>query len=68
MSDVFEDSNDDADVEVNDEFLDVDGEVDVEPEPEVDEADHRDLDARRRLEGLLDERRLRDELDDFGDY
>jgi len=26
------------------------------------------LDARRRLENMLDERRLKDELDDFMDY
>jgi hypothetical protein len=26
------------------------------------------LDARRRLENMLDERRLRDELEDFVDY
>lgn len=66
MSDLFEDDNDSADVEVNDEFLDAEGDVDVEPE--VDEAAHRDVDARRRLESMLDEKRLRDELDDFGDY
>jgi hypothetical protein len=66
MSDLFEDDAEDTGVEVGDDFNDVDDVVDVEPE--VDEVDHRELDARRRLESMLDERRLRDELDDFVDY
>lgn len=66
MSDLFEDEAEDTGVEVGDDFNDVDDVVDVEPE--VDEVDHRELDARRRLENMLDERRLRDELDDFVDY
>ncbi|KTD68746.1 MULTISPECIES: PA3496 family putative envelope integrity protein [Legionella] len=66
MSDLFED-DEDAVVEVGEDFGDVDSELDVEAE--VTEAVPRDLDARRRLENMLDEKRLRDELeDDFGDY
>lgn len=65
MSDLFED-DEDAVVEVGEDFVDVDSELDVEAE--VMETVPRDLDARRRLENILDEKRLRDELDDFGDY
>ena len=63
MSDLFEE--DDAVVEVEDDFVDIDGEVDVEAVIELAPCE---LDARRRLENMLDEKRLRDELDDFGDY
>lgn len=66
MSDLFEEDDEDTGVEVGDNFDDVENELDAEPD--VDEATHRDLDARRRLENMLDEKRLRDELDDFGDY
>ncbi len=65
MSDLFED-DEDAVVEVGEDFVDVDSELDVEAE--VMETVPRDLDARRRLENMLDEKRLRDELDDFGDF
>ncbi|STY30536.1 Uncharacterised protein [Legionella wadsworthii] len=65
MSDLFED-DEDAVVEVGEDFLDVDSELDVETE--VMETVPRGLDARRKLENMLDEKRLRDELDDFGDY
>ena len=69
MSDLFEE-DDASSVDVGDDFIDVDveGDVDVEPEPETDVTAQNDLDARRRLENMLDEKRLRDELDDFGDY
>lgn len=67
MSDLFEAEDEDTGVEVRDNFDDVEDELDAAA-PEVDEAVHRDLDARRRLESMLDEKRLRDELDDFGDY
>ncbi|MGL5743031.1 MAG: PA3496 family putative envelope integrity protein [Legionella sp.] len=40
----------------------------MDVEAEAAEVVSRDLDARRRLENMLDEKRLRDELDDFGDY
>ncbi len=66
MSDLFEEDDEDTGVEEGDNFDDVEGELDAAPE--VDETTHRDLDARRRLESMLDEKRLRDELDDFGDY
>lgn len=65
MSDLFED-DEDAVVEVGVDFVDVDSELDVEAE--VMETVPRSLDARRKLENILDEKRLRDELDDFGDY
>ncbi|MBI2784962.1 MAG: hypothetical protein HYX60_01080 [Legionella longbeachae] len=65
MSDLFEE-DEDAVVEVGEDFIDEDGEVDVEAE--VIETDPHGLDARRRLENMLDEKRLRDELDDFVDY
>ncbi|MCW8398767.1 hypothetical protein OQJ26_08185 [Legionella sp. PATHC038] len=65
MSDLFED-DEDAVVEVGEDFVDVDSELDVEAE--VIEVVPNGLDARRRLENMLDEKRLRDELDDFGDY
>ncbi|MCE0724731.1 MULTISPECIES: PA3496 family putative envelope integrity protein [Legionella] len=65
MSDLFED-DEDAVVEVGEDFVDVDSELDVEAE--VMETVPRGLDARRKLENMLDEKRLRDELDDFGDY
>ncbi|QMT61236.1 MULTISPECIES: PA3496 family putative envelope integrity protein [unclassified Legionella] len=65
MSDLFED-DEDAVVEVGEDFVDVDSELDVEAE--IMENVPRGLDARRRLENMLDEKRLRDELDDFGDY
>ncbi|HHF7365707.1 TPA: PA3496 family putative envelope integrity protein [Legionella bozemanae] len=65
MSDLFED-DEDAVVEVGEDFVDVDCELDVEAE--VMETVPRGLDARRKLENMLDEKRLRDELDDFGDY
>lgn len=67
MSDLFEDDTEDADVEVGEEFSEVDDEL-LDVESGGDSIDHRDLDARRRLENMLDERRLRDELDDFVDY
>ncbi|MDI9817870.1 MULTISPECIES: PA3496 family putative envelope integrity protein [unclassified Legionella] len=58
MSDVF----DDDDLDEVDPFLSPEEEVDVEmPESSI-------LDARRRLENMLEEKRLRDELDDFVDY
>lgn len=56
MSDLFEE-----DVEVGDGFE----EIDVDDQF-VDKDNH-GIDARRRLENMLDERRLRDELDDFLD-
>ena len=61
MSDLFEDD----DVEIIDS-----GEhfADLEVDAEVTEMPDGTLDARRRLEKMLEERRLRDELDDFVDY
>lgn len=57
MSELFEE---DEVVEVVEDFDDVEAEVIEHINP--------GLDARRRLESMLDERRLRDELDDFVDY
>lgn len=59
MTDLF-----DADVDVIDEegFVEADGDIDtLTPQENA-------LDARRRLENLLEERRLREELDDFDDF
>lgn len=64
MSDLFEE-DEDAVVEVGEDF-DIDNDLDVDTE--VVETLPQCLDARRRLESMLDEKRLRDELDDFGDY
>lgn len=59
MSDLFEE---DEVIEVVEDFEKVDVEEDlIEVAPTG-------LDARRRLENMLDERRLREELDDFSDY
>jgi hypothetical protein len=66
MTDLFEE-DEDAVVEVGEDF-DVENDLDVDADAEVVETAPRDLDARRRLESMLDEKRLRDELDDFGDY
>ncbi|CAM4398845.1 MAG: hypothetical protein LEGION0403_FIIPPAGN_02083 [Legionella sp.] len=65
MSDLFEENDDDTTSEVAEEF---DLEEDLDIDPEIENANPKDLDARRRLEQMLDEKRLRDELDDFGDY
>lgn len=60
MSDLFDDSEDEL----------TEGEVFVNSEEEidVDVQEVSTLDARRRLENMLEEKRLRDELDDFVDY
>lgn len=68
MSDLFEEENEDAAVDVDGDFIDVDADDEVDVALDDDKAAHLDLDARRKLESMLDERRLRDELDDFGDY
>ncbi|TAL64820.1 MAG: hypothetical protein EPN84_02635 [Legionella sp.] len=59
MSELFEE---DEVVEIVEDF----DEVDVEKE--VSDTANTGLDARRRLESMLDDKRLRDELDDFVDY
>ncbi|WP_028388119.1 PA3496 family putative envelope integrity protein [Legionella fairfieldensis] len=65
MSDMFEDEDDltepHAFITTEDDIVDVDIDVDVLNEAST-------LDARRRLENMLEEKRLRDELDDFIDY
>ncbi|MDP1602302.1 MAG: hypothetical protein Q8M03_03470 [Legionella sp.] len=60
MSELFE-------VEVDDEDL---GDETGSPADviDIDTSEITILDARRRLEKLLEEKRLRDELDDFVDY
>ncbi|MBA3535823.1 MAG: hypothetical protein H0T84_04325 [Tatlockia sp.] len=42
--------------------------VNAEEEVKIDVDENSTLDARRRLENMLEEKRLRDELDDFVDY
>lgn len=58
MSELF-DGDEDV-IEINDEFEEVN--VDLNATEKVD------VDARRRLENLLEEKRLSKELDDFSDY
>ena len=58
MSDLFEE--DDL---VEGEFVNSEDEV-----VDIDVSENATLDARRRLENMLEEKRLRDELDDFVDY
>jgi len=60
MSDIFEDDE----IEV---LATEDVPPDLEVEAEVVD-DNGTLDARRRLENILEEKRLQDELDDFVDY
>ena len=68
MTDLFVDDEDDASNPIEGDCIDLEDELVEDSEPEIDQAAYRDLDARKRLEHMLDERRLRDELDDFGDY
>ncbi|MCE3044418.1 MULTISPECIES: PA3496 family putative envelope integrity protein [Legionella] len=52
-----------------DEILDEDGFVNPEDDDvDMDAGESAVLDARRRLENMLEEKRLREELDDFMDY
>lgn len=60
MTELFDGENDLIDEDV---FEGSDEEIDVEADC-LDKT----LDARRRLENMLEEKRLRDELDDFVDY
>jgi hypothetical protein len=60
MTDLFED--DEEELVESGELDDLDVEVDL------GDASDGTLDSRRRLEQMLEERRLRDELDDFVDY
>ena len=60
MSNLFED-DEEKELMAEDDF--------VEAEETIQNHSQRpNLDARRRLESLLEERRLRDELEDFLDY
>lgn len=61
MTDLFEEDEEEI-IEVSDDF------EEVEVEAEFAEMPANGLDARRRLEKMLEEKRLRDELDDFMDY
>ncbi len=63
MTDLFEEDEEEI-IEVSDDFE----EVEVEVDAEFAEIPANGLDARRRLEKMLEEKRLRDELDDFMDY
>lgn len=62
MTDLFEEDEEEI-IEVEEGFEEV--EVDTEF---TEIPDNNGLDARRRLENMLEEKRLRDELDDFVDY
>jgi hypothetical protein len=59
MTELFED--DDKVVVGDDEVVDVESEEGWDKEDKIEQAS----DARRRLEDLLDERKLREELDDY---
>ena len=59
MSEMFDDEDD---LVEGDLFVNSDEDVDI------DTSESSTLDARRRLENMLEEKRLRDELDDFVDY
>ncbi|CDZ76904.1 hypothetical protein BN59_01183 [Legionella massiliensis] len=59
MSDLFDEEDD----LVEGEFVNTEDEV-----VDIDVNESTTLDARRRLENMLEEKRLRDELDDFVDY
>lgn len=61
MSDLFEEDE----VEVSEVVEDFE---EIDDEAEITETPAQGLDARRRLENMLEEKRLRDELDDFVDY
>lgn len=60
MSELFDDNEDDLN----------EAEIFVNSEEEIDAdlCEHSTLNARRRLESMLEEKRLRKELDDFVDY
>ncbi|CEG58718.1 PA3496 family putative envelope integrity protein [Legionella fallonii] len=60
MSELFEEDEEEV-IEVVDDF------DDVEIDTEITETPSASLDARRRLENMLEEKRLREELDDFLD-
>lgn len=62
MADLFDDSDE---KELEEEFA---GEEEVIEEVIFEAQEAEPSDARRRLESLLEERRLREELDDFLDY
>lgn len=63
MSELFEEDQEEI-IEAEGDFEEVDPEVDAA----MTETPVGGLDARRRLENMLEEKRLRDELDDFVDY
>lgn len=65
MTDLFEEDDNEV-IEVTDDFDEVD--VDVDVDLEMTKAQGGGLDARRRLESMLDEKKLRDELEDFSDF
>lgn len=60
MSELFDDAEDKALENGEDEF--------VEADELIADSGPASSDARRRLENLLEEKRLRDELEDFLDY
>lgn len=61
MGDLFEE--DDANIDVAmDDFAEVDEEINIKAD---NEDIYKGFDARRRLESMLDDKRLRDELDEW---
>lgn len=62
MSELFEEDEEEV-IEVVEDFEEI-----LDIETEITETPNCTLDARRRLENMLEEKRLRDELEDFIDY
>lgn len=61
MTELFD--GEEGDIIEEEPFISAEDDLEIDtPEP------HGTLDARRRLENMLEERRLREELDDFVDY
>lgn len=63
MAELFDEDVEDKALIAEDELVEIDEEIVVQ-----ELSPHPTTDARRRLENLLDEKRLKDELEDFLDY
>ena len=70
MSELFDENEEDNVLVSEDEVADTDVEDDIADEVEISQETQQipAIDARRRLESLLEEKRLRDELEDFIDF
>lgn len=70
MSELFDENEEDNVLVSEDEVADTDVEDDIADEVKISQETQQipAIDARRRLESLLEEKRLRDELEDFIDF